>query len=175
MRAPVPHVEGGVEISHAYGAIVEGNEVSYIENYFAHFRIRGPQLAAGAPGRKTRTAAINNLVAFYERSGTRVKASDGDSELIVQNNLYRFPLDPGAPDVHLLLADKGGDPEAVLGHTKLFVAENWARTAGPRTRTTGRACRSTLTRRSESSSAPNRRHSRSSPSRWSRPPRSKPR
>jgi len=127
---PVLHVEDGVEIPHAYGALVEGDEVCYLKNYFAYFKIRGPQLAAPSEGERVRTAAINNLVAFYENSGTRVKASHVSADFVVLNNVYRHPLKPAAPDIHLLLekikADGRKRPaaETVAGHTHIFIAGN---------------------------------------------------
>lgn len=127
---PALHIEEGVPISHAYGALVSGDGVSYLKNYFAYFKIRGPQMSGGTAELPARTAAINNLVAFYENSGTRVKAALEPSDYIVRNNVYRHPLKPGAPDIHLLAAraEKGTDnfvsPAAAAGKTRLYVAGN---------------------------------------------------
>lgn len=123
---PTLHVENGVPIAHAYGAIVNGDGISYLKNYFAYFRIRGPQMTGGIPELPTRSAAINNLVAFYEESGTRVKIARERSEYIVQNNRYRHPLKLTAPDIHLL-AEKGAErrtPEKAVRWTRLYVAGN---------------------------------------------------
>jgi len=104
--------------------------VSYLKNYFAYFKIRGPQMTGGKPELSSRTAAINNLVAFYENSGTRVKAARESSDYIVQNNRYRHPLKPGAPDIHLLAEreEKAGDtfikPEIAVGRTRVYIAGN---------------------------------------------------
>ena len=127
---PALHIENGVEIAHAYGALVEGDEVCYLKNYFAYFKIRGPQLAAPSDGETVRTAAINNLVAFYENSGTRVKASHIAADFVVLNNVYRHPLGASAPDIHLILekikANNHPRPEAqtTVGHTRVYVAGN---------------------------------------------------
>jgi hypothetical protein len=127
---PKLHIEDGVEIPHAYGALVEGDEVCYLKNYFAYFKIRGPQLASPSEGESTKTAAVNNLVAFYENSGTRVKASHITADFVVLNNVYRHPLSPGAPDIHLLLekikADHRRRSEAstTVGHTHVYIAGN---------------------------------------------------
>ncbi|MBI5692283.1 MAG: hypothetical protein HZC55_19545 [Verrucomicrobia bacterium] len=127
---PALHVENGVPISHAYGALLGGDCVSYLKNYFAYFKIRGPQMTGGTPELPSRTAAINNLVAFYENSGTRVKAARAISEYIVQNNFYSHPLKPGAPDIHLLAEreEKAGDrfikPEKAVGQTRVYLAGN---------------------------------------------------
>jgi len=66
---PALHIEDGREISHPFGSITEGDQVSYIKNFFAYFSIRGPQLAASHSGHPVRTAAINNLVSFYKKPG----------------------------------------------------------------------------------------------------------
>jgi hypothetical protein len=127
---PALHVENGVEIPHAYGALVQGDEVSYLRNYLAHFKIRGPQLAAPPEGSRVRSAAINNLVAFYENSGTRVKASRQPADFVVLGNVYRHPLKPGAPDIDLILEKPKGTPgrriEAAdtAGRTRVFMAGN---------------------------------------------------
>jgi len=127
---PALHLENGVEISHAYGALVEGDEVSYLKNYFAYFKIRGPQLAAPSEGGRVRTAAVNNLVAFYENSGTRVKASHLSADFLVCSNLYRHPLKPQAPDIHVILEkikSKGltrPPPETTIGHTRIYLSGN---------------------------------------------------
>ena len=127
---PVLHVENGVQISHAFGALVGGENISYLKNYIACFRIRGPQMSGGKKELPSRTAAINNLVAFYEGSGTRVKAARESSEYVVQNNVYRHPLKPDAPDVHLLVerTEKGTEnfitPEDATGRTRVFIAGN---------------------------------------------------
>ena len=81
-----------------------------------------------------RSAAVNNLVAFYENSGTRVKAAKGGSEIVVQNNVYRHPLKPEVPDIHIILekikAEGGRRREAAetVGRTQVFLAGN----LGPR-------------------------------------------
>jgi hypothetical protein len=127
---PALHVENGVPISHAYGALLGGDGVSYHKNYFAYFKIRGPQMTGGKPELPSRTAAINNLVAFYENSGTRVKAARESSDYVVLHNAYRHPLKPGAPDIHLLAEreEKAGDsfikPEVAVGRTRVHIAGN---------------------------------------------------
>ncbi len=127
---PALHVENGVPISHAYGALLGGDGVAYLKNYFAYFKIRGPQMTGGKPGLPSRTAAINNLVAFYENSGTRVKAARESSDYIVLHNAYRRPLKPGAPDIHLLAEreEKAGDsfikPEVAVGRTRVYIGGN---------------------------------------------------
>ena len=127
---PALHIENGVEISHAYGALVEGDEIAYIKNYFAYFKIRGPQLAASQNEQPVKTAAMNNLVAFYENSGTRIKASHSSADFVVRNNLYRFPFKPQAPDIHLILEKiksqnlKSPAAETTVGHTRIFVGGN---------------------------------------------------
>lgn len=127
---PILHVENGVPIAHAYGALLGGDGVSYLKNYFACFKIRGPQMSGGTKELPSRTAAINNLVAFYENSGTRVKAARETSEYVVQNNVYRHPLKPDAPDIHLLVerAEKGTSnfvaPEKTAAKTRIYVAGN---------------------------------------------------
>jgi len=127
---PKLHVEDGVEISHPFGALVEGDEVSYLKNYFAYFRIRGPQLAASHEGHRVRTAAINNLVAFYESSGTRIKASHTAADFIVQNNVYTHPLKSQAPEVHILLERlkneglRHPEADATIGQTHIFLQGN---------------------------------------------------
>ena len=69
-------------------------------------------------------------MAFYENSGTRIKAARNTSEFVVQNNVYRHPLKPGAPEIHLLVerAEKGTNsfipPEKAAGQTRVFVAGN---------------------------------------------------
>ncbi len=136
---PALHVENGVEIPHAYGALVEGREVSYIKNYLAYFKIRGPQLAAPLEGEAVSSAAVNNLVAFYESSGTRVKASRSTADFVVLNNVYRHPLSAKAPDIHLILekikAEKLRRPDAAetVGHTRVHIAGN----LGPKRRDAG--------------------------------------
>jgi hypothetical protein len=51
----------------------------------------------------------------------------------VQNNVYRHPLRPEAPDIHLLVEreEKGTEkfisPEVAVGHTRVFVAGNLGR------------------------------------------------
>lgn len=131
---PALHIENGVPISHAYGALLGGDGVSYLKNYFAYFKIRGPQMTGGKPELPSRTAAINNLVAFYENSGTRVKAAREASDYVVRHNAYRHPLKSGAPDIHLLAEreEKAGDtfikPEVAVGRTRVFIAGN----LGPR-------------------------------------------
>lgn len=127
---PKLHVEDGVEISHPFGALVEGDEVSYLKNYFAYFRIRGPQLAASHEGHRVRTAAVNNLVAFYESSGTRIKASHTAADFVVQNNVYAHPLKSQAPEVHILLERlkneglRHPDAVATVGQTHIFLQGN---------------------------------------------------
>lgn len=127
---PALHIENGVPISHAYGAIVGGDGVSYLKNYFAYFKIRGPQMTGGKPELPSRLAAINNLVAFYENSGTRVKAARESSDYVVLHNAYRHPLKPGAPDIHLLVEreEKAGDTfikvEDAVGRTRIHIAGN---------------------------------------------------
>jgi hypothetical protein len=127
---PVLHVENGVPIAHAYGALVEGDGVSYLKNYLAYFKIRGPQLAPAADGRPVRSAAVNNLVAFYENSGTRIKASHTAADFIVENNVYRHPLKSSAPDIHLIMekikAEHHRRPDAAstVGHTHVFIHGN---------------------------------------------------
>jgi hypothetical protein len=127
---PALHVENGVEIPHAYGALVQGDEVSYLRNYIAHFKIRGPQLAAPPEGARVRSAAVNNLVAFYEGSGTRVKASRQPADFVVMGNVYRHPLKAGAPDIDLILEKPKGTPGRRIdaadtaGRTHVFIAGN---------------------------------------------------
>jgi len=127
---PALHVENGVEIPHAYGALVQGDEVSYLRNYIAHFKIRGPQLAAPPEGARVRSAAVNNLVAFYEGSGTRVKASRQPADFVVVGNVYRHPLKPGAPDIDLILEKPKATPGRRIdaadtaGRTHVFIAGN---------------------------------------------------
>jgi hypothetical protein len=127
---PILHVEEGVPIAHAYGALVGGDGISYLKNYFAYFKIRGPQMSGGTKELPARTAAINNLVAFYENSGTRVKAARETSEYVVQNNVYRHPLKPDAPDIHLLVerAEKGTNnfvaPEKTAAKTRVYISGN---------------------------------------------------
>lgn len=127
---PALHIENGVPISHAYGAIVGGDGVSYLKNYFAYFKIRGLQMTGGKPELPSHLAAINNLVAFYENSGTRVKAAREASDYVVLHNVYRHPLKPGAPDIHLLAEreEKAGDsfikPEDAVGRTRIHIAGN---------------------------------------------------
>ncbi|MFM9080985.1 MAG: hypothetical protein ACKOTE_12795, partial [Opitutaceae bacterium] len=133
---PALHIEEGVEIAHAYGALVNGDGVSYLRNYLACFKIRGPQLSGGTPGLPSRSAGINNLVAFYENSGTRAKASREPAEFVIRNNFYRHPLNPEAPEIHLLAerTEKGTsnfiDPKDAVGRTRVFIAGN----LGPRRR-----------------------------------------
>ncbi len=130
LENPVLHVENGVEISHALGALVEGDEVSYIKNYIAYFKIRGPQLAAPSEGEAVRSAAVNNLVAFYEGSGTRVKASHIAADFIVLNNVYRHSLKARAPDIDLILekikanGKRRPDAATTVGHTHVYIAGN---------------------------------------------------
>jgi hypothetical protein len=131
---PALHIENGVPISHAYGALVQGAEISYLKNYIACFKIRGPQLASPPEGKSVRAAAINNLVAFYEGSGTRVKAATHPAEFVVLNNVYRHPLRAAAPDIEVLLEKikgSGGrrpDAAATVGRTAIYLAGN----LGPR-------------------------------------------
>jgi hypothetical protein len=131
---PALHIEEGREISHPYGALVEGDEISYLKNYFAYFKIRGPQLAAPAEGERVRSAAVNNLVAFYENSGTRVKASHVSADFLVCSNLYRYPLKSQAPDIHVISekiksqGKKRPGPEDFIGHTRIYISGN----LGPR-------------------------------------------
>lgn len=127
---PALYLESGVPISHAYGARVQGDEISYLKNYLACFKIRGPQLAAPPAGARVRSAAVNNLVAFYEGSGTRVKASRHPAEFVVLHNVYRHPLKPTAPDIHVILEKIKGtggqrpDPASTTDTTAIFVAGN---------------------------------------------------
>lgn len=127
---PALHIENGVPISHAYGAIVGGDGVSYLKNYFAYFKIRGLQLTGGKPELPSRLAAISNLVAFYENSGTRVKATRESSDYVVLQNAYRHPLKPGAPDIHPLVKreEKASDTfikaEDAVGLTCVHLAGN---------------------------------------------------
>ena len=92
-------------------------------------KIRGPQLAAPEGGPRVRSAAVNNLVAFYEGSGTRVKALREPAEYLVRNNVYRHPLRSGAPDIEVLAERiKGGgrtvQGRETVGKTRIHVAGN---------------------------------------------------
>lgn len=58
---PALYLESGGPISHADGARVQGDEISYRKNSFACFKIRGPQLAAPPAGTRVRSAAVNHL------------------------------------------------------------------------------------------------------------------
>jgi len=131
---PALHIEKGVEISHAFGALVEGDGVAYLKNYFAYFKIRGPQLAASHDGHPVRTAAVNNLVAFYENSGTRIKASHTSASYIVRNNVYHHPFKSQAPEIHVISEKiksdelKRPDTKTLVGETRIFIDGN----IGPR-------------------------------------------
>lgn len=127
---PALHIENGVPIAHAYGGLLNGRQVAYIRNYFAYFKIRGPQMSGGTPTLPARNAAVNNLVAFYEGSGTRAKASQSSTEFVILGNRYNYRLKPDAPDIHLLLEKLDGlgggspPPKATVGVTKVFVKDN---------------------------------------------------
>jgi len=109
---------------------VQGDEIAYLKDNLAWFKIRGPQLTAPPAGTRVRSAAVNNLVAFYEGSGTRGKASGNPAGFVVLHNAYRHPLKPTAPDIHVILEELKGtagqrpDPARTTDTTVIFVAGN---------------------------------------------------
>jgi hypothetical protein len=109
---------------------VQGDEIAYLKDNLAWFKIRGPQLTAPPAGTRVRSAADKNLVAFYEGSGTRGKASGNPAGFVVLHNAYRHPLKPTAPDIHVILEELKGtagqrpDPASTTDTTAIFVAGN---------------------------------------------------
>lgn len=98
------HVEDGQEEPHAKGALENGENVAYIKNLIAYFKDRGPQMGSGT------VSAINNVICFYENSGTRITPDVGDTlQAVVLNNVYKNRLYDTAPDIHLV-PPKGGLP-----------------------------------------------------------------
>lgn len=94
---PQLHIEEGEAIAHAKGALENGENVAYIKNLIACFKDRGPQMGSG------KVSAINNLVCFYEKSGTRITPDVGDTmQAVVMNNVYANRLYEDAPDIHLV-------------------------------------------------------------------------
>lgn len=94
---PKLHIEDGKEVSHAKAALVNGKDVVYLKNCMAYFKDRGPQIGNG------KVAAINNVVGFYENSGTRLTPDVGDKiKAIILNNVYLNRLYDDAPDIHLV-------------------------------------------------------------------------
>lgn len=109
---------------------MQGDEIAYLKDNLAWFKIRGPQLTAPPAGTRVRSAAVNNLVVFYEGSGTRGKASGNPAGFVVLHNAYRHPLKPTAPDIHVILEEIKGtagqrpDPASTTDTTAIFVAGN---------------------------------------------------
>ena len=58
---PALYLESGGPISHADGARVQGDEISYRKNSSTCVKIRGPQLAAPPAGTRVRSAVVNRL------------------------------------------------------------------------------------------------------------------
>ena len=109
---------------------MQGDEISDRKNALACCKIRGPQLAVPPAGTRVRSPAGNNLVAWYEGSGPRVKASRNPAELVGLHHVYRDPLKPTAPDIPVIwekVKGPGGprpDPASTTDTTAIFVAGN---------------------------------------------------
>lgn len=105
---PKLHLDAaGDEQSHAFGAMVNGNGVSYIKNIIAFYRMRGPQLSAHADNSGgVQLAAVNNFVCKYEDSGSRIKPTSSRGDFILLNNSYAMPLKNDAPDIDIVPSKK---------------------------------------------------------------------
>lgn len=125
--------------SHAYGSLTNGDNISYLNNLVAYFTMRGPQMGDGS------VEAINNLVCFYGRSGTRIHISSTDTAADIAStvvcthqaigNVYEYPLEKNS-DIYLAPSKSDENSDSVDSKalvnplSKIYIAQNSGPTIG---------------------------------------------
>jgi len=98
---PELHIEKRKQISHPYGSLMQGTNISYIKNLFAYYRMRGPQTSC--LGNKE---IVNNFCTFYEDSGTRISLDNIVASFHIINCFYSNRLKNNAPEIELYSNDE---------------------------------------------------------------------